>query len=112
MVRVIYLIFNTASSYNIVIRRTSFNALEASLLTLYLTMKYPLGDGQVGVIKGDQGLERKCYKYILKLIRKAQPHNENTSHGSAHKVNLDDLDPQDDPSEDSLTHMIRSNQPR
>ena len=58
-VRVRYLVINADSPYNIIIGRPSFNALEASLSTLYLTMKFPLGDGRVGTVKGDQGLIRK-----------------------------------------------------
>ena len=54
-----YLIVNAASPYNIIIGMPSLNTLEASLSTLYLTMKYPMGKGRVGVVKGDQGLARK-----------------------------------------------------
>lgn len=43
-IKVRYLIVNVASPYNIIIGRPSFNALEATLSTLYLTLKYPLKD--------------------------------------------------------------------
>lgn len=52
-IKVRYLIVNAYSPYNIIKRRLTFNALEVSLSTLYLTMKYPLDDGYVGVIKCD-----------------------------------------------------------
>lgn len=73
------------------------------LSTLYLTLKYPLKDGRVGVVKGDQGLARKCYKDSLKLKRKAQT---NKPMKNDHlKVNLIDIDPREDLIEDSLTHV-------
>src|ERR1051325_4817250 len=51
-VRVRYLVVNAYSPYNIIIGRPSFNALEAILSNLYLTMKYSLGKGRVGIIRG------------------------------------------------------------
>ena len=48
-----YLVINVASSYDVIVSRPSFNDLEAVLSTLYLTLKYPLKDGRVGIIKGD-----------------------------------------------------------
>lgn len=52
-IKVRYPIVNVSSPYNIIIRRSSFNALEVDMSTLYLTMKYPLEVGQVRIIKGD-----------------------------------------------------------
>lgn len=66
-VKVRYLIVNVTSPYNIIIGRPAFNALEAELSTMYLTMKYPLSNEEVGVVRGDQGLACKCYKDSLKL---------------------------------------------
>lgn len=66
-IKVRYLIVNTLSPYNIIIGRPAFNALEAMLSTLYLTMKYPLKGEHVGRVKGDHILVKKCYKDILKL---------------------------------------------
>lgn len=63
-VKIMYLIVNDASPYNIIIGKPSFNALDATLSTLCLTLKYHLENGHVGVIKGDQGLARKYYKDI------------------------------------------------
>lgn len=80
---------NASLPYNIIIGRTTFNALEAVLSTIYLTMKYPLEGGHVGTVKGDPGLARKCYKDNLNLKNKTfqkHPVMENTL-----KVNLVDL---------------------
>ncbi|MCI12290.1 gag-pol polyprotein, partial [Trifolium medium] len=45
-----YLVVKTPfTSYNIIIGRPTFNALGAAMSTLYLAMKYPLDNGQVGV---------------------------------------------------------------
>lgn len=65
-----YLIVNATSPFNIIIGKSSFNALEATLSTLYLTLKYPLKDGRIGIIKRDQEITRKCYKNRLKLKKK------------------------------------------
>lgn len=58
-VNVRYLIINVVSPYNIIIDKPSFNALEAMLSTLYFTLKYPLKDGRVGVVKGEKGVSKK-----------------------------------------------------
>lgn len=100
-VKVMYLIVNVASPCNIIIGRPSFNALEATLSILYLTLKYPLEDDRVGMIKGDQGLTRKCYKDRLKLKNKAQA-DEHIKDDHL-KMNLIDIDPREDPMEDDLT---------
>lgn len=63
-----YLIINVASPYNIIICRPSFNALEAALSNMYLTLKNPIDES----VKDDQV-----------------------------KVNLVDIDPMEDPVEDS-----------
>lgn len=90
-IRVRYLIVNASSPYNIIIRRPDFNALEAVLSILYLTMKYPLEGEQVRTIKGDQGLFRKFFKDSLKL--KKNTWQERSMTESTLKVNLVDLDP-------------------
>lgn len=53
------------------------------------------------MIKGDQGLVRKCYKDSLKLKNKTL--QEHPVIESTLKVNLVDLDPRGDPMDDSLT---------
>lgn len=100
-IKVRYLIVNASSPYNIIIERPTFNVLEASLPTLYLTMKYPLDDGRVGVIKGNQGLARIFYKDSLKLKKKIQQDHPMTKNPL--KVNLIGLDPREDGEDDSLT---------
>lgn len=55
------------SSYNMIIGRSTFNQLSVAFPTLYLCIKYPLSDGQVGFFQGDQEISRKCYVESLKL---------------------------------------------
>lgn len=50
-IKVRYLIVYASSPYNIIIGRLVFNTLEVALSIIYLTLKYPLGNGRVGVIK-------------------------------------------------------------
>ncbi|MCI05036.1 hypothetical protein A2U01_0026085, partial [Trifolium medium] len=66
-VKVRYLVIKTPfTSYNIIIGRPTVNALRAAMSTLYLSMKYPLDNGGVGIVKGDQALARRCYQMSLK----------------------------------------------
>lgn len=100
-IRVRYLIVNASSPYKVIIRRPTFNALEVVFSTLYLTMKYSLEGGHVGIVKDDQGLSRKCYKDSLKLKKKIQ--QEPPMLKDSLKVNLVDLDPREDTTGDNLT---------
>ncbi|CAI8593328.1 unnamed protein product [Vicia faba] len=61
-------------------------------------MKYPLSEGRVGTIQGDQGLAIKCYKDSLKPKKRAIVIEETDNN----KVNMIDTDPREDPREDSL----------
>lgn len=98
--KVRYLIVNASSPCNITIDRSAFNTFETALSMLYKIMKYPLEEGQVGVIKGDQGLARKCYKDSLKLKNKLLQDYVITE--DPLKVNLVNLNPWKDPLTDSL----------
>ncbi|PNX66985.1 hypothetical protein L195_g063310, partial [Trifolium pratense] len=35
--------------------------------TLYLAIKYPLENGEVGTVRGDQILAKRCYESSLKI---------------------------------------------
>ncbi|GAU19014.1 hypothetical protein TSUD_193520 [Trifolium subterraneum] len=66
-IKVRYLVVKTVfTSYNIIIGRPAFNTLGAVLSTLYLSMKYPLNDGRVGTVRGDQAQRRQCYELSLR----------------------------------------------
>lgn len=65
-----YLVINAQSSYNIIKGRPALNILGAALFTRYLTLKYPLDGGRVGVLKADQEATRKCYLESLKTKKK------------------------------------------
>lgn len=96
-----YLINNDASPYNVIMGRPSLNYLEEMFSTMYFTLKYPLKYGRVGIIKGDQGISRKCYKDSLKLKKKS--HADESVNDDQVKFNLVDIDPMEDPIKDSLT---------
>ncbi|CAJ2643996.1 unnamed protein product [Trifolium pratense] len=67
-IKVRYLVVKTPfTSYNIIIGRPAFNALGAAMSTLYLAIKYPLENGGVGTVRGDQILAKKCYESSLKI---------------------------------------------
>jgi hypothetical protein len=66
-VKVKYLVIKTPlSSYNIIIGRPTFNALGAIMSMQYLMVKYPLDNGRVEILRGDQATARKCYQASLK----------------------------------------------
>lgn len=52
-------------------------------------MKYPLDNGSVGVIKGDQELGRKCYQYSLRIKREEANIKQNI-------VKIMDIDPKEE----------------
>lgn len=64
-------------------------------------LKYPLKDGRVGIIKGDQRISRKCYKDSVKLKKKS--HADKPVKDDRVKVNIVDIDPREDPIEDNVT---------
>jgi hypothetical protein len=66
-VKVRYLVVKTPfSSYNIIIGRPAFNTLGAAISTLYLSLKYPLEYGRIGMVRGDQAPARQCYEASLR----------------------------------------------
>ncbi|XP_020201791.1 uncharacterized protein LOC109787663 [Cajanus cajan] len=65
-----YLVVSAQSSYNILIGRPTLNKLGAIVSTSHLKVKYPLPNGDVGVLKVDQEVARKCYKDSLKARRR------------------------------------------
>ncbi|XP_024626580.1 uncharacterized protein [Medicago truncatula] len=79
-----YFVFNAPSSYNAIIGRPSINLLDAFVSTKHLMMKYPLVNGRVGIVRGDQKIARECYHASLKLVVKSS---------EILGVNLIDLDP-------------------
>jgi hypothetical protein len=67
-IKVRYLVVRTlCASYNIIIGRPAINTLGAAMSTLYLAIKYPLDNGGVGMVRGDQVLARQCYESSLKI---------------------------------------------
>ncbi|PNX84468.1 gag-pol polyprotein [Trifolium pratense] len=102
-IKVRYLVVKTPfTSYNIIIGRPGSNALGTVLSTLYLSMKYPLDNGGVGTIKGDQLLARRCYESSLKIwhkipsgnggFRSGYPGNQ----GGINMVDSADMDPREE----------------
>lgn len=96
-----YLIIKVTHPYNVIMGRPSVNDLKELLSTLYFTHKYLLQDGRVGIIKGDQGIARKCYKDSMKL--KKRIHTDESDNDDQVKLNVVDIDPKEDLVEDSLT---------
>ncbi|MCI23558.1 hypothetical protein A2U01_0044739, partial [Trifolium medium] len=101
MIKVRYLVVKTLfTSYNIIIGRPAFNALGDAMSTLYLAMKYPLDNGGVGVVRGDQVLARKCYESSLKIKHKStktqSPTRGETRSNRVNMINVTDLDPRED----------------
>ncbi|GAU24562.1 hypothetical protein TSUD_149030 [Trifolium subterraneum] len=100
-VKVRYLVVKTPfASYNIIIGRPAFNTLGAAMSTLYLYIKYPLDNGGVGIVRGDQALGRQCYESSLK-VRKNYAHGATSQTGgtSVNTTNMSEaieLDPREE----------------
>ncbi|GAU43828.1 hypothetical protein TSUD_399210 [Trifolium subterraneum] len=100
-IKVRYLVVKTLfTSYNIIIGRPAFNALGAVMSTLYLSIKYPLNNGKVGVVKGNQVLARKCYESSLKIQHRpskpVSPPVSGERTNGINMVNVTNLDPRDE----------------
>lgn len=50
MIHVMYVVIDTSSSYNIIIKRLGFKLIGSVLSTIYLSMNYPLKNGCISVI--------------------------------------------------------------
>lgn len=69
MIKVKYLMVDVISSYNIIMGQPTVNLLEASLSTLYLSMKYSLPNARVGIIQGNQEATQEFYHGSLRIRR-------------------------------------------
>ncbi|GAU16859.1 hypothetical protein TSUD_368080 [Trifolium subterraneum] len=96
-IKVRYLMVKTPfTSYNIIIGRPTFNILGAVMSTLYLSIKYPLNNGKIEVVKGNQALARKCYESSLKIRHKpsrpVSPPDSGERINGINMVSITDLD--------------------
>ncbi|GAU24176.1 hypothetical protein TSUD_84110 [Trifolium subterraneum] len=93
-IKVRYLVVKTAfTSYNIIIGRPTFNTLGAVMSTLYLSMKYPLDDGRIGTVRGDQVQGRQCYELSLRLKRNQAPADQPIISRDRRVSPIEDLEP-------------------
>jgi len=83
-----YIVVDARSSYNIILGRPALNGLGAVTSIAHLCMKYPLEDGRVGIVKGDQLIARKCYEDSLR-----NKGVERKSNSEDQRCNFLDLDP-------------------
>ncbi|PNX91900.1 gag-pol polyprotein [Trifolium pratense] len=102
-VKVRYLVVKTPfTSYNIIIGRPAFNALGAVMSTLYLAIKYPLDNGGVGTVRGDQLLAKRCYESSLKIRHRNSSSSSNPNkrqtppQGGINMVESAEMDPREE----------------
>lgn len=55
-----FLVVDVASSYNVVLGRSTLCSLKAVVSQPHLCLKFPTPDG-VGIVKGDQKMAKECY---------------------------------------------------
>jgi hypothetical protein len=63
-------------------------------------MKYPLDDGRIGIVRGDQALARRFYESSLKIKNRASSapgsSRPNTQKGGVNMISPLDLDPREE----------------
>ncbi|GAV76773.1 hypothetical protein CFOL_v3_20246 [Cephalotus follicularis] len=59
-----FLVVDTPSPYNAIVRRPGLNLMEAIVSTRHLLMKFPTKFG-VGEARGDQQAARQCYRTAI-----------------------------------------------
>ncbi|CAL5187890.1 unnamed protein product [Lathyrus oleraceus] len=62
MLKVRYLVIDSWSVYNVVIGMPVVAELGAVISIVHLKMKYPIGDGMVGVVMADLDMAKKCHE--------------------------------------------------
>ncbi|XP_059627710.1 uncharacterized protein LOC132270548 [Cornus florida] len=67
-VMVDFVVVDCPSSYNIILERTTLNAMKAITSTYHLLMRFPTEYG-MGEIRGDQTMARECYVASLRKIK-------------------------------------------
>jgi hypothetical protein len=109
-IKVRYLVVRTlCASYNIIIGRPAFNALGAAMSTLYLAIKYPLDNGGVGIVRGDQILARQCYESSLKIRKQQTPVDPAQIEHITNMTEAVDLDPREEYMEDIVSNIPKFN---
>jgi len=66
-IKIIYLLVNANTSYNILLGRSTINRLKAIVSTPHLTMKFSSTTGDIVTIHVDQKVTRECYVASLKV---------------------------------------------
>ncbi|KAL0423214.1 UNVERIFIED_CONTAM: hypothetical protein Sradi_0856200 [Sesamum radiatum] len=62
---VLFLDVNMPSAYNLILRRPAQNTFQAVVSTYHMKLKFPVGT-QVGKVKGDHYMGRKCYVEVIR----------------------------------------------
>ena len=60
-----FLIMDAPSAYNMLLSRSSLNAIKAIPSTYYVVVKFPT-ENEVGMVRGDQRVARECYLASMK----------------------------------------------
>lgn len=63
----IFMVIRTTSSYNIIMGRPTLNGLMVVVSYRHMCIKYPLSNGKVSVVRGDQVSTHKCYAESVKV---------------------------------------------
>ena len=60
-----FLIVDAPSAYNVLLGRSSLNAIKAIPSTYHVVIKFPTKN-RVGMVRGDQRMARECYSTSMK----------------------------------------------
>ncbi|KAL0309068.1 UNVERIFIED_CONTAM: hypothetical protein Sradi_5849100 [Sesamum radiatum] len=84
---VCFVVVDMPSAYSLILGRPTLNTFQAVISTCHIKLKFPIGDN-VGEIKGDQYMARKCYvearKSSINEMKVDLPSKENSKNSIRH----------------------------
>ena len=66
---------NVPSSYNMILGRSSLNALQVVPSTYHMVVKFPTANG-VGAVRGDLRAARECYMASISTVKGTEARQE------------------------------------
>ncbi|XP_042423371.1 uncharacterized protein LOC122010983 [Zingiber officinale] len=88
-----FIVVDSPSSYNVILGRPALYEFRAAVSTFHQKIKFPMGE-QVGVVKGEQKVSRRCY---IDIVRVEARKNQRMQDGGVHVVQEESLSIAEEP---------------